>query len=107
MQSNPYCLGYLTTATVEEARSLARVLVEKKLVACANLLPGMESIYHWEGKIETAKECVVLVKTTHAQKEKIVTLVKAMHSYDTPCTVFLPIEGGNPDFLKWITESIA
>ncbi len=98
------CIGYLTTQNKEQARTLANALIEKRLIACANIFDGAESIYRWEGKTEVAQEAVLVVKTTANLRDKIVTIVKALHSYSVPCVVFYAIDGGNADYLKWIAD---
>lgn len=99
-------LGYVATKDREQAVTLGRMLVEKRLVACANILPAMESIYHWDGKTQHSQEALLILKTTAKLQEKVTALVKALHSYDTPGLVFLPIEGGFEGYLKWVTESV-
>lgn len=99
-------MGYITAKDKAQAQAIGRALVEKKLVACANIFPQVESVYTWEGKVETATEAIVVVKTTAKQKDKIVSFVKALHSYAVPCIVFYDMHGGNPDYLKWIKESV-
>ncbi len=100
------CIGYITAKNKDEALAIGRALVEKKLVACANVLPQMESIYRWEGKVESAHEAVLVVKTIAKMRDKVATFVKALHSYEVPCIVFYDIHGGNKDYLKWIHASV-
>lgn len=95
-------LVYITAESAEQAERIGRTLVEERLAACVNILPGMRSIYHWQGAIETASETVLLAKTRQSLAEALVARVTALHSYDTPCAVVLPITGGLPDFLSWI-----
>ena len=89
---------YVTAPDVKSARSLASALVEARLAACVNILPQMQSVYRWEGKIETADECVLFVKTTAAQSEATRDLILEQHPYDTPCVAALDISatGSNP-----------
>lgn len=98
---------YLTASSKEEGEKLGEALVEKRLAACVNILEKMSSIYRWEGKVERADEVVVLVKTTAAKVPAVMALTKAMHSYDCPCVLEISIDGGNPDYLNWITESVS
>ncbi len=107
MATTATCFGYITTKDKAQAKAIGRALVEKGLAACANVLASMESIYRWEGKIEEAQEAVLIIKTTTKQREKVVTFVKALHSYKTPCIVFYEIDGGNKDYLKWISDSVS
>ena len=93
---------YMTAPTVEEARRIGRTLVERRLAACVNILKDMESIYWWNGNLEEGTEAVLIAKTTAALVPELTEAVKALHSYQCPCVVSLPIESGNPDFLAWI-----
>lgn len=94
----------MTAPDRAEALKIGRVLVEKKLVACINVWDGMQSLYWWEGKIEEAQEAVLIAKTERSKFDSLQLVVKAIHSYKVPCIVALPIEGGNPDYLKWLKE---
>lgn len=96
-------LLYVTTGSVEEAKSIARVLVEERVVACANILPGMTSLFYWEGEAQEDNEVVLILKTRSALAEAVKERVLALHSYTCPCVVALPIAGGNAGFLEWIS----
>ena len=95
---------YMTASTPEEARAIGRRLVEERLAACVNLLPGMESIYRWQGGIETAQETVLIAKTRAVLVDQLSARVRELHSYDCPCVVALPIAAGNPAYLRWIGD---
>ncbi len=97
-------LGYVTVPNRDAAVAIGRHVVEQRLAACANVLPGMTSIYRWKGQIQTDDECVLILKTRRALREKLSQLVVALHSYDCPCVVFLPVRGGNPAFLDWLHQ---
>lgn len=99
-----YCLIYMTAETEAEAIALGRALVEARLAACANVLPGMIPIFWWEGEVREGSEAVLIAKTRRELVERVTTFVKERHSYDCPCIVALPIEAGNPAFLTWIGE---
>jgi periplasmic divalent cation tolerance protein len=98
------CWVYMTAATPEEARRIGRALVEERLAACVNIIPGMTSFYRWQGNVDEGRETVLIAKTRQALVERLTARVKALHSYAVPCVVALPILGGNPDFLQWIGE---
>jgi len=100
-------LVYCTTASPEQAESIGRTLVEERLAACVNILPGMRSIYHWQGAIETATEAVLIAKTRTDLAEALLARIKALHTYEVPCAVVLPIQGGLPEFLGWIDTETA
>lgn len=93
---------YITAADVAEATALGRALVEARLVACANVLPGITPIYWWQGRIEEGSEVALVAKTRAELVEAVVDFVKARHSYECPCVVAWPIAAGNPAFLDWI-----
>lgn len=100
-------LVYVTAPSLDEAERLARLAVESRLAACANILPGMRSLYWWQGKLEQAEECVLLLKTTEALVARLTEALTAAHSYDCPCVAALPITSGNPAFLRWIEDETA
>ena len=97
-------LVYVTALAKAEAERLARLAVESRLAACANILPGVRSLYWWQGRMESAEEVVLLLKTTVELEEVLIQALTDSHSYDCPCVVSLPIESGNPAFLQWIED---
>ena len=90
---------------MDEAQSIGKTLVEEKLVACINILPNATSLYWWEGKVEKNSEVVMIAKTTDSLVSQVIERIKALHSYECPCIVSLPIEQGNEDFLTWVEKS--
>ncbi len=82
--------------------TVAQAVVGARLAACANVLPGMRSMYWWEGKLVQDAEVVVVLKTKAAHMPELIAAVKAVHSYTVPCVVALPIQEGNPDYLDWL-----
>ncbi|MDP1590564.1 MAG: divalent-cation tolerance protein CutA, partial [Prosthecobacter sp.] len=88
------------------ALRIGRTLVTERLVACANVLPGMRSIYRWQGAIEEADETLLVAKTRKDLAETVIARVKALHSYDVPCAVVYDMAGGLPAYLDWIDVSI-
>lgn len=96
------CLIYMTAETVEQARDIGRKLVENRLAACVNILDGSTSMYWWEGSVEEGRETVLIAKTRADRVAELTEKVKQWHSYDCPCVVSIPIQGGNADFLNWI-----
>lgn len=95
-------LLYVTAEDEAEAERVGRALVEARLAACANIIPGMRSVYRWEGRVQSGQECVLILKTVRALVGRATEAVKAAHSYDCPCILVLPVQGGNPAFLDWI-----
>ncbi len=92
----------MTAASQDEAQKIADVLVEQKLAACVGVMPGLNSTYRWEGKTCHASEVAIFAKTTQKQVGDLTEVVKKLHSYEAPCIVTMPIEGGFPAFLQWI-----
>ena len=97
----------MTAGSLEEAKNIGQKLVEQNLAACVNLLENMTSIYKWEDKLEEGLEVVMIAKTRKTLMPKLIETVKSHHSYDCPCILELPIQGGNPDFLSWIERQTA
>lgn len=95
-------LIYVTTASSNEAIRMAETVVTERLAACANILDGVTSIFHWEGKLCRENEAVLILKTTEEKTNELTARIKKLHSYECPCIVVLPIEGGNSEFLNWI-----
>jgi len=97
-------LVYTTWPSIVEAERAGRTIVEQRLAACVNILPGMISHYWWEGKIERAEEVVMIIKTRAAKAEGVRTAVKQLHSYTTPSIMVLPVENVDPDYHAWIIQ---
>lgn len=95
-------LVYMTAGSLDEARAVGKALVEARLAACVNILDGMRSLFHWDGAVQEETEVVVLAKTRRDLVDALVERVRAVHSYDTPCVIALPIVGGHTPFLDWI-----
>lgn len=96
-----------TFPDAETARRIARQLVQEKLAACANLVPAIESIYRWEGKIEAAQETIAFLKTTPARFPELQARLASLHPYDVPEVIAIPLTAGLPNYLRWISESCA
>jgi len=96
---------YTTFPSLVEAEQTGRVLVERRLCACVNILPGMISYYWWQHAIERGEEVVMLVKTKASLTEKVRAALRQMHSYNTPAILVLPIEAVDPDYHAWIVAS--
>jgi periplasmic divalent cation tolerance protein len=95
---------YTTWPSLVEAERAGRRLVERRLAACVNILPGMVSHYWWDGKVERGEEVVMILKTRAALAEAVRAAVKEAHPYATPAIVILPVEGGDADYLGWIAN---
>ena len=97
----------MTAGSFEEAKNIGHILVENNLAACVNLFENMISIYKWEEKLEEGQEVVMIAKTRETLMPKLIETVNSHHSYDCPCILELPIQGGNPEFLSWIKTETA
>lgn len=94
------------THPLEGAEALARALVDLRLAACVQILPGIRSIYRWEGRVETAEESRLDAKTTSARLDALVAAVRARHPYEVPEIVATPLAGGNPAYLEWVRDQV-
>ena len=96
----------ITCASKEEAAKIAQGLIAKKLAACANQVDKVNSLFWWQGKVDSAQESLLIIKSQKALLKKIIKQVKSLHSYKVPEIIALPIIGGNIDYLDWIDESV-
>jgi len=96
----------ITTKDKKEAAKIAQVLLESKLIACANIIDGVRSLFWWQGKIDSSKEVLLVLKTKKILFKKIVAKVKSLHSYQTPEIIALPIVNGSDDYLSWVSSSV-
>jgi periplasmic divalent cation tolerance protein len=95
---------YSTTDTLETAKSIARTLVKEKLVACVHIIPRIESVYRWQGKIEEANECVLLAKTSDRNVQRTIQKIRSLHPYEVPEIIVFPPVGGLKEYLDYIDE---
>jgi periplasmic divalent cation tolerance protein len=96
---------YTTWPTTVEAEAAGRVLVERRLAACVNILPGMISHYRWEGEVERAEETVMIVKTRASLSAAVSDAVKELHTYDTPAILVMPLESVEKSYLAWLVAA--
>jgi periplasmic divalent cation tolerance protein len=101
-----YIIILITASNKKEARKIVQALLNKRLVACVNIVDGIDSFFWWQGKIDHAKETLLIVKSKKEKLPKIIRLVKSLHSYEVPEIIAMPIIGGNRPYLKWIDESL-
>ena len=95
-----------TSASEDEAQRIANHLVESQLAACVNLVPRIESIYRWQGKVESSREWLLLIKTTAEKFARVRDAIRELHSYELPECIAITIDDGSPDYLKWIEQSV-
>jgi len=100
-------LVYTTYPSIVEAEQAGRAIVEKRLAACVNIIPGMISHYWWEGKVDRGEEVVMIIKTRASLAERVRAAVKEKHSYTTPAVLVLPVESVDPAYHKWLVEETA
>lgn len=98
-------LIYVTVSSPTEAETIAETVVTEQLAACANILSPATSLFYWEGNLCRETETVLILKTTAEQTAHLTARIKTLHTYQCPCIVTLPIEGGNPAFLDWISRA--
>lgn len=100
----PVRLVYTTCPDTATARSIARTLVEERLAACGNVVPGLVSIFRWRGAIETEKECLLLLKTTAGRLDALAARLAELHPYEVPELLAVPVEHGASAYLRWVVE---
>ncbi len=97
---------FSTAGSREEASKIAHELVERKLAACVNIVPQIESVYRWKEKVETAQEWLLIIKTTTQRFEAVRDAIKELHSYELPECVAIAVESGSEEYLRWIEDSV-
>jgi periplasmic divalent cation tolerance protein len=100
-------LIYSTTDAIETAKTIARVLVKEKLVACVHIIPKIESIYRWQGKIEETNEYILLAKTSERNVQKTIQKIRSLHPYEVPEIIVFPPVGGLKEYLDYVEEETA
>ncbi len=96
---------FCTCPDRESAEGIATALVEERLAACVNLLPGLTSIYRWQDSVRREPECLLLIKSTAARFEALCSRLRALHPYEVPEIIALPVSHGDPAYLQWLTEN--
>jgi periplasmic divalent cation tolerance protein len=100
--NHQFVIVFITVDSQETAHKITDALLKERKAACVNIIPKVESHYWWQGKIESADELLLIVKTRAELVDDVVTLVKKIHPYTVPEIIALPITGGNEDYLKWV-----
>ncbi|GJN20449.1 hypothetical protein PR202_gb07828 [Eleusine coracana subsp. coracana] len=101
----PSIVVYVTVPNKEAGKKLAGSIISEKLAACVNILPGIESVYWWEGKVQSDAEELLIIKTRESLLDALTEHVKANHEYDVPEVIAVPIKGGNQKYLEWLKNS--
>jgi periplasmic divalent cation tolerance protein len=99
-------LAITTVGSEVEAKKLAQTLVTERLAACVNILPGVVSFYRWRGAVESARECMLLIKTTHERLPALQGRLKELHSYELPEFLVMTPESGAAEYLAWVADSV-
>jgi len=103
-EQSSYSLAYITAPDTDIAKKIGSHLIETRLAACVNIVPGMSSLYHWKGTVQEDFEVIILAKTTVQNQNELISCVTEMHPYECPCVIILPIMNGYQPFLQWIDE---
>lgn len=98
---------FVTVSNKKEAKNIAQQLIKNKLAACVNIVEKIESLFWWQGKVDQAKETLLIVKSKKEKLAKIIKVVKSLHSYEAPEIIALPVIGGYKPYLNWINESLS
>ena len=101
-----FIIVLVTAKDTEEARKIANGLLAEHLVACANIIDRIESLFWWQGRVDEAREVLLLLKTKSDLMDRIIIKVKSLHSYETPEIIAIPISAGSEDYLNWINKSV-
>lgn len=95
---------YVTCGSLDQARQIARSVVEERLAACANIIDGMHAVFRWEGVVQEGEEVIFILKTRSVNVAALSARVKELHSFEVPCVVEIPLGGGNSDYFDWIAN---
>jgi periplasmic divalent cation tolerance protein len=107
LQTNDHIVVLMTAANSDEGARIAEMLVERKLAACVQILPPMTSIYVWKSEVQRDNETLLIAKSIRAKFDELEAAVRAIHSYETPEIIALPILAGAPDYLSWLSSCLA
>ena len=106
MQSSDAVVIFVTAGSIEESRAIAQVLLDKNKAACVNIVPQVESLFWWQGKVDSEREYLLVIKTKASVLDEVTKLVKQVHSYEVAEVIAMPIIGGNEDYLKWVDDEV-
>ena len=101
-----YSIVYITTSGDLESKKIAKKLLEEKIAACINIIPTIESIYLWKGKIEQDSESIMLVKTKSEMVEEVIKRVEELHSYEIPCVLEITVNKGSKNYIEWMKSEL-
>jgi periplasmic divalent cation tolerance protein len=101
-----YSIVYITTSGILESKAITKRLLEDKLACCVNIIPSIESMYLWKGKIEEDSESMMVVKTKSVLVDEVIKMVENVHSYETPCILEITVNKGSNNYLKWMETEL-
>jgi len=101
-----HVVAFSTVGKPEDASRIARALVERRLAACVNVVPGLTSVYRWKGQIESEAESLLVIKTRRERVDELKAALAALHPYEVPELIVLPIEDGHAPYLAWLDECV-
>jgi len=105
MKGRRYIVVFITTPPGKGGAKIANFLIRRRLSACVNIVPVVSSIYRWKGKVETARESLLIIKTRGAVLKRLIAEVRKVHPYTVPEIISLPIPAGHKDYLRWVDEN--
>lgn len=106
MKESGEIVVFVTASAEEEAHRIAELLLNQRKASCINIVPRVDSLFWWQGKLDSARESLLIIKTAASLLPEIIELVKSVHSYEVPEIIAMPIAGGNEDYLKWIDGEV-
>jgi len=106
MKDDRYLVALVTAGSSDEARIIADMLLRQRKAACVNIVPAVSSLFWWRGKIESANESLLIIKTTASSLNEVIALVRQVHSYEVPEIIALPVVGGSLDYLEWLDKEV-
>lgn len=101
-----YLVLLVTVSSGDEAYRIANELLNRKRAACVNIMPGVNSLFWWQGRLDSASESLLVIKTKASQLDNVIALVRELHSYEVPEIIALPVVGGNQDYLDWVGREV-
>ena len=102
---NPMCVVLTTAGSSDEAKKIAQELVERRLASCVNIIPQIQSVYRWQGQVESAEEWLLLIKTRSRRFDEVRDAIEALHSYELPECIMLEIAEGDKAYLDWLAKN--
>lgn len=99
-------LYYIPVSSQDKAKEMASLLLKENLIACANIFPPHIAIYHWEGRVETDSETIMILKTSSSKSDKLKNRLEQVHPYDCPCLIEIKPESVNQDFMAWVNDQV-